>query len=263
MFLCPKCKNTLVLNDKSYKCANGHCYDVAKKGYVNLLMSQVSKDRHHGDDKLMARARADFLGKDYYKPLAEAISNEVTGNSLLDIGCGECYYLSFIKDKFPEMLCCGIDISKEILEVAGVRTKPRGIKTAVASGANLPVADGSFNTLLSVFAPITESEFLRVLKKDGILIRVTPARDHLFELKAAVYDNPLYNDGLPLDLEGFEIIKNKELKYTFECDGIDAKNLFTMTPYYYKTSREDIEKLDKIDKIKISSDFFVTVYKKH
>ncbi len=262
MFICPKCKKELTLVDKSYKCRDGHCYDVAKKGYVNLLMSQVSKDRHHGDDKLMARARAEFLSKGYYEPLAEAICSEITGVSLLDVGCGECYYLSFIKDKYPSLLCCGIDISKEILEVASVRTKPRGIKTAVATGANLPLADGSFDAILSVFAPVTDGEFYRVLKNDGIIVRVTPARAHLFELKACVYDNPLYNDDSDLSLDGFEIVKNKEIKYTFECNNEDAKNLFTMTPYYYKTSPKDIQKLEKVDTLKITADFFVTVYKK-
>ncbi len=263
MFICPKCKNPLFLNEKSYKCQDGHCYDIAKKGYVNLLMSQVSSARHHGDDKLMARARADFLSKGFYRPLAEAICDEVSGDSLADIGCGECYYLSFIKDKFPDLLCCGIDISKEILEVAGARTKPRGIKTAVASGANLPLESNSFDALLSVFAPITEGEFLRVLKQTGILIRVTPAHDHLFELKAAVYENPLYNDDLSLELSGFDIVKTKSVNYTFQCKKQDAKNLFTMTPYYYKTSPEDIKKLDDIEALKITADFNVTVYKKH
>ncbi len=263
MFICPKCKNILFLNEKSYICKEGHCYDVAKKGYVNLLMSQVSGERHHGDDKIMARARADFLNKGYYSPLAEAICDEVRGESLLDVGCGECYYLSFIKDRFTQMTCCGIDISKEILDVAGVRTRPRGIKTAVASGASLPLGDESFDTLLSVFAPITENEFLRVLKKDGILIRVTPAREHLYELKQAVYDNPLYNDDLSLELDGFEIIKTKEINYTFECDRTDAKNLFAMTPYYYKTSPRDKQKLDKISNITITCAFLITVYKKH
>ena len=263
MFLCPKCKNELVLKDKSYKCKEGHCYDVAKKGYVNLLMSQVSSARHHGDDKLMARARAEFLGKGYYKPLAEAICDEVVGDSLLDIGCGECYYLSFIKDRFCDLECVGIDISKEILEVAGARTKPRGIKTEVALGANLPVADAGFDTLVSVFAPISEGEFSRVLKNDGALIRVTPSREHLFELKAAVYDNPLYNDDLSLELSGFDITKTKSVKYTFTCDKTDARNLFTMTPYYYKTSPEDIKKLENIGALTITADFDVTVYKKH
>ena len=262
-FICPVCRTGLLKNEKNYICKNGHSFDIARKGYVNLLMSQVSSARHHGDDKVMAHARADFLNKDYYRPLAEAICDEVKGENLLDIGCGECYYLSFIKDSFPDLDCVGIDISKEILEVAGARTKPRGIKTAVASGANLPVGDESFDVILSVFAPITEAEFLRVLKKDGVLIRVTPARSHLFELKQAVYDNPLYNDELSLELSGFEIVKTKEVKYTFVCDKTDAKNLFTMTPYYYKTSPRDIEKLDNLGDIVISSDFFVTVYKKH
>lgn len=263
MFICPKCKQELFLQQKSYVCDNGHCYDIAKKGYVNLLMSQVSHTRHHGDDKLMARARADFLNKDYYKPLADAICDEISGDgALLDVGCGECYYLSYIKDKHPDLECVGIDISKEILDVAGVRTKPRGIKTAVASGVNLPVADGSFDVILSVFAPITEGEFLRVLKQNGKLIRVSPMREHLFELKEAVYESPVYNDELSLSLDGFEIKKTKEVRYTFVCDKTDAKNLFAMTPYYYKTSQTDREKLELIDTLEISAGFKITEYQK-
>lgn len=263
MLICPKCKQPLKLGNNTYRCDNNHCYDVARKGYVNLLMSQVSGARHHGDDKLMAVSRRDFLSKGYYQPLAEAVSKCVPdAGTLADIGCGECYYLSYIKDAHPDLCCVGVDISKEILEVAGARTKPRGIVTAVASGVSLPFADQSFDALLSVFAPITDSELCRVLKDGGVLVRVSPGIDHLFELKAAVYDAPRKNDPLDMQVNGMQIIKTEHIRYTFKVDSCGAKSLFTMTPYYYKTSSSDREKLDRIDTLDITAEFDITVYGK-
>lgn len=261
MFICPKCKKPLILDNKTYRCEDQHAYDVAKKGYVNLLMSQSSRSRHHGDDKLMAAARRDFLSGGFYQPLARALADAAGVGILADIGCGECYYLAYIKDN-SDAECVGIDISKEILETAGARTKPRGIKTAVASGAALPFADGSINTLVSVFAPVTEGEFYRVLKKDGRILRVTPGTDHLLELKAAVYDRPRKNDTLDMSLCGFEIKNTQTLRYCFTVSSADAKNLFTMTPYYYKTSQTDREKLDDIDSLDVTAEFVITEYVK-
>lgn len=261
MLICPKCNDNLILDNKSYRCKNGHCYDVAKKGYVNLLMSQSSGARHHGDDKLMSSARRDFLNGGYYQPLADKISSLCPDNgTLADIGCGECYYLSYISDRHNGLSCCGIDISKEILETAGVRTKPRGIVTAVASGASLPFADNSIDALVSVFAPISAGEFYRVLKRGGKIIRVTPDIDHLFELKAAVYDNPRKNDPLDMSLDGFLVTHSESLCFNFTVDGDGAKNLFAMTPYYYKTSQTDREKLDNIDSLDVTAAFNITEY---
>lgn len=259
MFICPKCHNKLILDNKTYRCGGGHTYDVAKKGYVNLLMSQASKVRHHGDDKLMAAARRDFLSKGYYEPLARALTVRAGEGVLADIGCGECYYLSYIKDN-SNVSCVGVDISKEILEAAGVRTKPRDIMTAVASGTSLPFADNSIDTLLSVFAPITAGEFYRVLKEGGRIVRVTPDIDHLFELKAAVYDVPRKNDLLDMVLDGFEIADTQSMRYTFTVDSVDVRNLFTMTPYYYKTSSDDRKKLDSIERLDITAAFVITEY---
>ncbi|MBO5859322.1 MAG: methyltransferase, partial [Clostridia bacterium] len=60
-FICPVCKNDFFKEDKSFKCSSGHCFDISKFGYVNLLMSSKSSLKHHGDDRLMVRARRDFL----------------------------------------------------------------------------------------------------------------------------------------------------------------------------------------------------------
>lgn len=51
MFICPVCKNELNKTGKSFICSNGHCFDMAKSGYVNLLLKSTGVN--HGDNKLM------------------------------------------------------------------------------------------------------------------------------------------------------------------------------------------------------------------
>lgn len=73
----------------------------SEKGYVNLLLSQKSKDKRHGDDTAMITARRDFLDLGYYLPLCEATTDAVLacakdGDTLLDLGCGECYYTAAV-----------------------------------------------------------------------------------------------------------------------------------------------------------------------
>ena len=36
---CPKCHESIVQEGNSYKCANNHCYDLAKTKYLNLLLN--------------------------------------------------------------------------------------------------------------------------------------------------------------------------------------------------------------------------------
>ena len=90
-FICPVCKKPLVKNEKSYICENGHNFDIAKSGYVNLLTG--SSRKNHGDNRLMTDSRREFLSKGYYEPLRRALCDTVQkyaaqkGN-VLDCGCG-------------------------------------------------------------------------------------------------------------------------------------------------------------------------------
>ena len=95
-FICPVCKAPLNREANTYRCSGNHCFDVSKYGYVNLLMSQQSSKKRHGDDSLMVVARRSFLQKGYYKPLRDAlcecVKSNVSGCSVIaDIGCGEGY----------------------------------------------------------------------------------------------------------------------------------------------------------------------------
>jgi 23S rRNA (guanine745-N1)-methyltransferase len=102
-----------------------------------------------------------------------------------------------------------------------------------------------------------------VLKKDGIMVRVIPLENHLFELKAAVYDKPYLNDVPSTDIDGFELVKTERIFGTLDItSNEDLQNLFKMTPYYYKTSKDDQAKLNEIDSLCIKAEFEIRVYRK-
>lgn len=269
-FICPLCRKKLNETDKLYRCDSGHCFDKSKFGYVNLLMSQKSSAKHHGDDRLMVRARRDFLSKGYYGFLRDALCEIcekyfANGAFILDAGCGECWYssgiLEYLASRNINAEFAGIDISKDALEFASKRKS--GIKTAVASLFGIPLADGSCDGVLNIFSPEAFSEFARVLKKGGILIRVIPLEKHLLRLKAAIYDKPYLNELPDTKIEGFELIDEKELKNLITLENNeDVLSLFMMTPYYYKTGKDDQQKLEQLKKFETQAEFGIRIYKR-
>lgn len=269
-FICPVCGNDLTTTDKSMKCINNHNFDISKSGYVNLLMNQKIKEKRHGDDRLMVLSRRDFLNKGYYNILMDKLypiigKHSVKGCRILDAGCGECWYTSNIYNYLtgnqiePQMLA--VDISKDALS-AGAR-RNQDIKLAVASIFQLPVRDKSCNILFNIFAPHSSKEFSRVLKKDGILIRVIPLEKHLFTLKKIVYDEPYENTIESYELNGFMLAEKLELRDTIHINcNEDIMSLFKMTPYYYKTSVEDQKKIQALNELDTEVEFGILVYKK-
>ena len=267
-FICPVCRGALHREAGSLFCEKRHCYDISRRGYVNLLMSQSSSDARHGDGKDMVAARSSFLELGLYNKLCDAVVERVAavakrGMFVLDVGCGECYYTAKVAsalEKFDPTVA-GIDISKDALAAGSKRSK--SIELAVASAYDIPVADGRADVILNLFAPHSESEFYRILKSGGALIRVFPAARHLWELKAALYDAPYENEIGDTAIDGFETTDKTELTYDIELESnADIKNLFKMTPYSYKTGSDDEKKLDGIGKIETTVDVFVVSYKK-
>src|SRR4029450_11304188 len=61
----------------------------------------------------------------------------------------------------------------------GARAHPRAGAILADLWQKLPVADGTASLLLNVFAPRNGPEFRRILRRDGALLVVTPAADHL------------------------------------------------------------------------------------
>ncbi len=267
-FICPVCRTGLLKNEKTYICQNGHSFDIAKKGYVNLLMSQGGKQ--HGDDKTMISARADFLNRGFYDMLAGKICKCVSlyaegGARVLDAGCGECKYtadiLEYLKREEKSADVIGIDISKEALAFAKRRTSE--LQLAVASTADMPVESGTVDVLVNIFAPFSAEEFLRVLKPDGVIIRAYPLARHLWELKELIYDVPYENPETDMEENGFEVVARHEVKYKMEfSSNEEVISLFKMTPYFYRTGEADKKKLEAAKSLICSAEFGIVIYKK-
>ena len=106
VLICPVCGGNLEKHDRSYVCMKRHSFDMAKSGYVNLLLSKHTGKTVHGDNKLMVNARREFLEKGYYSPLKDSLCEKAAeyfrGSVILDAGCGEGYYTTAIFDKFSE-----------------------------------------------------------------------------------------------------------------------------------------------------------------
>ena len=216
---CPVCGLPLMLEEKTYRCEKNHCFDRAKSGYVNLLPPAPGGKRH-GDDKLMVKARTDFLDKGLYDPLAAEVARcvaECNGNCLhiVDAGCGEGKYtvdvLNYLVQQGRNAQIVGIDISKEALICAARRSKE--LTLCVASTAHMPLPDACADAVLNIFSPLMGEEFARVLRPTGRLICVVPLERHLWELKALIYDTPYENPAPTVELSGFDLVHRTDLRY--------------------------------------------------
>lgn len=271
-FICPVCGGKLERCEKIYRCSVGHSYDISKRGYVNLLMSQASSKKRHGDDTEMVNARTRFLSLDKYSPLRDEVSRIVCdelyargGGVIADIGCGECYYTEHISKALDERKIShqiyGIDISKKALDAAGRRKA--NIELAVASAFSIPIAENCSDVIINLFAPHEANEFFKIAKDNALLIRVFPLAKHLWELKCAVYDEPYENEIDTLDFDGFTLLYTKEMKYGIHLDtNRQILDLFSMTPYCYKTSSKDRAKLDNLGSLDTRVEFCIAVYRK-
>ena len=262
LFICPLCGEKLTRRENSYFCPNGHCHDVAREGYTYLLPVNQKHSKAPGDDKAMAAARSAFLSKDHYAPLRDALcqlSVSLTGNApaVLDSGCGEGYYTAAIyhalcdAGKTPRM--AGTDISKFILRLAAKREK--GVEFAVASSYRLPLADGAADLLLNCFSPFAQEEFSRVLRPGGRMIYVVPGAEHLYQMKAVLYEKPYKNPVQQIAYAGFRAIGEREVsgRITVPQDQLEA--LFAMTPYYWKTPRGGAERLAALPELETEISF--------
>ena len=260
IFKCPKCGLTLEETGRSFRCTNGHCYDVSASGYVNLLLSNT---KNHGDDAEMVSCRRAFLDAGHYSPLCRALCESAAGYNprvMIDAGCGEGYYTEEVKATLPECEVYGIDISKKAAEKAAKRVRSAHI--CVGSIYNMPYSDESFDALYNVFSPLAPGEYLRVLKPGGAFIMALPAPEHLYELKALVYEEVKVKELKDFTLEGFELTDKKDVAFKMDLNNSDLKNLFEMTPYAHKTSKENIAKLDSVPETEVTAAFVIAEYRK-
>lgn len=189
--ICPVCANPLAAADGSLRCPQGHTFDIAREGYVNLLLSGKKLAPTVGDSDDMVRARRAFLDGGHYEPLYAAVTAQVRpylppGQRpvVVDAGCGEGHTLQSVVAVRPDGGGCffGVDVAKTAVRLAARRVK-EGRFVVADVNRQLPFADGSVQVLLNLFAPRHAAEFGRVTAVGGLLLVVIPTPDHLESLR--------------------------------------------------------------------------------
>jgi 23S rRNA (guanine745-N1)-methyltransferase len=183
---CPVCTGQMRLASARLLCGNGHSFDVARQGYVNLTAGRA----HPGtaDTASMIAARERFLGRGHYRPLAEALRSLAAGREpagpglVVDLAGGTGYYLAAVLDGLPHRHGLCVDLSAAALRRAA-RAHPRGAAVGADVWRRLPLAPGSAVLILSVFGPRNAAEIGRVLAPGGTLIVAAPGAGHLRELR--------------------------------------------------------------------------------
>ncbi len=247
-WICPNCKQLLCLTSRTWKCLNNHSFDVAKSGYVNLLLANQKASKLPGDDAAMLQARQGFLREQHFSPIPQKLielirahlQNKQTAH-ILDTGCGEGYYLNQINNALPALVMGGVDIAKAGLQIAAKSN--RSINWVCASNMNLPIADASIDILMRIFAPSNDAELGRIIQPEGMLLIVAPGSHHLFELKQQLYPKPTLHEDIASPA-GFALTNRIELRWTMSLESqTSIENLLHMTPFYWRGPLESKQKL--------------------
>lgn len=254
LFRCPVCKGQMLRTDAyGLNCSAGHNFDLARKGYVNLL----TRGQNCVYDTELFQARRQVFRAGLFGPLIAKVSeviNELSFDkriTLLDVGCGEGSFLCSLVKQITQMPVTplGIDISKEGINLAASYNDP--LMWCVADLAQLPLQDASIDIILNVLSPANYGEFHRVLKARGVVVKVIPGQHYLGELRDFLrydQDHDRYsNEEVIKHLEeNLEIQAIHPVHYRFMVNSSLWPHLVRMTPLMWnKSIHEDLSVSDK------------------
>lgn len=271
---CPLCGAPLT-GESPLKCSKGHSFDRAKEGYWNLLPVQSMRTKAPGDSKEMVAARRAFLNAGYYAIFGQALgelsleygipAQPDAPLHLLDAGCGEGWYDRCIARQFHSadkaLALAGFDIAKPAVRLAA-KALPEA-QYAVASSFGQPIRTGWADLLLNCFSPFAQDEFLRVLRPGGRMIYVVPGAEHLYQMKAVLYETPYKNPVQQVEYPGFSPIAEREVTGRITVPAAHLEALFAMTPYYWKTPRDGAARLSALPELTTDISFRFLVFEKN
>ena len=275
LFICPVCGGEITIQEaKSLVCLNRHTFDISKRGYINMLLRPVKTDYN----KEMLESRNIICKSGFFDPMLSGVSelilekvkeNNLLETTILDAGCGEGSHLSSIlrnlKGKVnTNLLGIGIDISKEGINIAS--RDYTNIIWCVADLAKIPLKDKQFDIVLNILSPANYVEFTRILKDNGILIKVVPGNKYLTELRDLFFDEnnkKTYSNDKVIQhfSDNYQIIDHKKILYNVRLPNENTKHLLKMTPLSWNVENERIEKVLNMGIKDITVDFEIIVGK--
>lgn len=266
LFQCPKCKKKIRFHAGGLVCKKEHTFDIASKGYVNLLQQTKA---FKGYNASFFKSRRAFFGAGYYDHIVDEVVDTVGrlfGDMeelvVLDAGCGEGGYSAALETSLAargvNSQVLAFDIAADAIKVAAGNDN---VKWMIADITNIPVKDDVVDCILDVFTPANYKEFNRVLKDNGYLVKVVPGSDHLKELRAVVSDqlqNKEYSNEEVTDyFEGhYELVSRVKCAKTQELSGENLENLVRMTPLLFDVDKSKLD-LSGVKEITIEGEVLV------
>ena len=232
LLACPHCHGVLDVGPTSAGCPQGHAFDVARQGYLNLLGGPQPKN---ADTAAMLDARSRVLSG-LYDDVVALVARSVAAvgaRVVVDAGAGTGQYLAAVLDALPAAVGIATDVS-----VAAARraagAHPRLASLAADTWKGLPITDGAADVVLCVFAPRNPADFFRVLAPGGHLVVVTPEPDHLRSLRAAygLLDlDPDKDARLEQSLSGlYELVSSERLTRSVDATAEQVADVIAMGP---------------------------------
>lgn len=178
------CRSNLTPGDGILRCPRGHCFDVARSGYVNLLQPQDKRSKQPGDSAQAVEARRRLHESGFSAALRDAIGAMLDAgpeDRVLDAGCGEGFYLGTLAAR-AGFEGHGVDLSVPAIQSAAKRYSAC---TWVVANADrfLPYPDAWFTHVMTITARTNAAEFRRVLQAGGRLLVAVPSPEDLKELR--------------------------------------------------------------------------------
>lgn len=205
----------------------------------------------------MVAARRSFLDRGHFDVLRVGLADLMAPfGGVLDVGCGEGTFTAALVGGGRRVV--GVDISRDAVRHAARRAPE--VTFAVASVQDLPVLDGSCDTVTVVMAPANEPELLRVVRPGGRIVVVVPGADHLDHLRRVLYEDYRPHDEVVPFAGRVEMVDQRRLRTEVRLAGAEIQELWAMTPYRWAAPVEGAARLFELEELAVTVDFLVTVF---
>ncbi|MCZ0717542.1 putative RNA methyltransferase [Aerococcus kribbianus] len=261
---CPHCQEKLAWTGQQVSCPQGHSFDLAKSGYLNLAPQH--QEKHYHKDLFVARyqlmAQHEFYQGIYQDILALLDKHHYQAHNschIIDLGTGEgshfdqflqAYQSAYPQDNFAAM---GFDLAKDGIQIAA-KHHYQALWT-VADLGHIPLADNSVDLALTILSPSNYNEVKRVLKTGGYLIKVIPGPNYLAELRACVLSADKQKQDSQTTMSRFQTEFNQvdaidyQRDFTLNSSSRDA--LLKMTPLTWHADAEQLAAAQKLSHIQV------------
>ena len=226
MLICPvrDCRLALEREERRLFCARGHSFDVARRGYINLLQPQERRSRQPGDTAAALAGRRRLHERGVTEPLRRGIAEIMAASPrdiVLDAGCGDGFYLGSLAEEIG-FAAHGVDISIPAIDAAAGRY-PTCEWIVANADRMVPYADRSFSIVMSITGRMNAGEFRRVLGREGRLLVAIPAPDDLIELRGRGRDRVART--IETFAPGFRLVEQRRAATTADLDAAAVQDV--------------------------------------